>query len=183
MYTAHHTFTSNLFSREQSTSREENSAQGWLSVDPWASKYPYVTPYNFVENNPVMLIDPNGRGPTEYKDEDGKLITKTNDGSDDVITVPKEQEVDFRELVEVTPENMSDSKEWNDHFKTEFLDFETTDDLKVLDNASSQWSRQKLINYYQNKSYGNWVEYLGAEVLSQNANPLNHLPAPIVLAP
>ena len=35
----------------------------WLSVDPLASKYPYVTPYNFVENNPIRLVDPTGLGP------------------------------------------------------------------------------------------------------------------------
>jgi len=35
----------------------------WLSVDPWADKYPHVTPYNFVENNPIMLVDPDGNGP------------------------------------------------------------------------------------------------------------------------
>ncbi len=32
----------------------------WLSVDPLARKFPELTPYNFVEGNPVMLIDPNG---------------------------------------------------------------------------------------------------------------------------
>jgi hypothetical protein len=32
-----------------------------LSVNPLASKYPYFSPYNFVENNPIMLIDPDGR--------------------------------------------------------------------------------------------------------------------------
>ncbi len=62
MYTAHHTFNPNLFSHEQSTSREENSAQGWLSVDPLANEFPHLTPYNFVEGNPIMLIDPDGRG-------------------------------------------------------------------------------------------------------------------------
>ncbi len=35
----------------------------WLTVDPWADQYPFVTPYNFVENNPVMLLDPDGNGP------------------------------------------------------------------------------------------------------------------------
>ncbi|MBB6324466.1 RHS repeat-associated protein [Algoriphagus iocasae] len=35
----------------------------WLSVDPWADKYPYITPYNFVENNPLNLVDPDGNGP------------------------------------------------------------------------------------------------------------------------
>jgi len=35
----------------------------WLSVDPDAYKYPHLTPYNYCANNPVVLIDPDGRGP------------------------------------------------------------------------------------------------------------------------
>jgi RHS repeat-associated protein len=35
----------------------------WFGVDPLAAKYPHVTPYNFVEGNPIMLIDPTGMGP------------------------------------------------------------------------------------------------------------------------
>jgi len=35
----------------------------WLSVDPLATKYPHITPYNFVENNPIRLVDPTGLGP------------------------------------------------------------------------------------------------------------------------
>src|SRR5690606_14435561 len=33
----------------------------WISVDPLASKYPGSSPYNFVDNNPIMRIDPDGR--------------------------------------------------------------------------------------------------------------------------
>lgn len=32
----------------------------WLSVDPLASKYPHETPYNYVGNNPLLYIDPDG---------------------------------------------------------------------------------------------------------------------------
>lgn len=32
----------------------------WLSVDPMASQRSWVSPYNFVQNNPINRIDPNG---------------------------------------------------------------------------------------------------------------------------
>ncbi len=69
MYTAHHTFTSNLFSREQSTSREENSVQGWLRVDPILKHH--ESPYAAFSNNPIMLIDPDGRD-TSFADNQAR---------------------------------------------------------------------------------------------------------------
>ena len=34
---------------------------GWLSVDPMADKYPNISPYSYCHNNPVKLIDPDGK--------------------------------------------------------------------------------------------------------------------------
>jgi len=53
----------------------------WLSVDPLASKYPSTSPYAYVENNPVMYIDPNGMfktwiGAFFYKLKNGGEIRK-----------------------------------------------------------------------------------------------------------
>ena len=33
----------------------------WLSVDPMASKYPSWSPYVYCADNPVKLVDPNGK--------------------------------------------------------------------------------------------------------------------------
>ena len=33
----------------------------WLSVDPMSDKYPGVSPYTYCANNPVRLVDPDGR--------------------------------------------------------------------------------------------------------------------------
>ncbi len=35
----------------------------WGSVDPLAFKYPAHSPYNYVLNNPLNMVDPDGRGP------------------------------------------------------------------------------------------------------------------------
>jgi len=35
----------------------------WLSVDPIAEKYPGWNPFNYCFDNPLRLVDPNGKGP------------------------------------------------------------------------------------------------------------------------
>jgi len=38
-----------------------STASVWLSVDPLSDKYPGVSPYTYCANNPVRLVDPDGR--------------------------------------------------------------------------------------------------------------------------
>ncbi len=35
----------------------------WMSVDPMADKYPGWSPYNYCANNPIILVDPDGKAP------------------------------------------------------------------------------------------------------------------------
>jgi len=38
-----------------------STASVWLSVDPLSDKYPNLSPYTYCANNPVRLVDPDGR--------------------------------------------------------------------------------------------------------------------------
>jgi RHS repeat-associated protein len=53
----------------------------WLSVDPMSDKYPSMSPYVYCANNPVMLVDPDGRD--WYEAEDGSKTWK--EGNDATI--------------------------------------------------------------------------------------------------
>lgn len=43
----------------------------WLSLDPMQNKYPSLCPYNFVANNPIIYVDPNGK---EIKPADNNTL-------------------------------------------------------------------------------------------------------------
>jgi len=49
----------------------------WLSVDPMSDKYPSMSPYNYCANNPVILVDPDGR---EIVDPSGNICYTKQDG-------------------------------------------------------------------------------------------------------
>lgn len=59
----------------------------WLSPDPLTSEFPSWSPYNFVENNPIRLIDPTGLAPNDYTvDDKGNVeLTKKTDDNFDVL--------------------------------------------------------------------------------------------------
>jgi len=57
----------------------------WLSVDPMAHKTPGVSPYAYCVNNPVRLIDPDGRDWIEV-DANGRSTITPMEGNDVLIS-------------------------------------------------------------------------------------------------
>ena len=56
----------------------------WLSVDPLSDKYPNLTPYAYCANNPIILVDPDGRVIGEVDEASQKKIDAlTNKNSAD----------------------------------------------------------------------------------------------------
>jgi len=49
-----------------------STASVWLSVDPLSDNTPGVTPYAYCVNNPIRIIDPDGRD--WYENENGKIL-------------------------------------------------------------------------------------------------------------
>ncbi len=59
----------------------------WISVDPKADKYPSLSPYNYVGNNPMNAIDP-----------DGRYILPLNAGAKQIMTQSKQQYGDLLDI-------------------------------------------------------------------------------------
>lgn len=109
----------------------------WLSVDPMSDKYPSTSPYTYCANNPVKLVDPDGRK-IWVVGEDGKKYLYKNRHLYD--------EHDFEEWVSPDSyegkvlEHLNDLANSKDERITDRLhDLETSDYSHII-------SRSKIIN-------------------------------------
>jgi len=90
---AQHSTTAEFSSRYKFNAKELDQETGWyyygaryydpsvsqcLSVDPLAEKFPAFNPYNYTMNNPINVIDPDGRSGEPVIDKKNKTITVTS---------------------------------------------------------------------------------------------------------
>lgn len=59
------------------TMMEAEVSSRWLSPDPKMAEFPSWSPYNFVKNNPISMLDPDGRAPVAAIGPGGGPTTKT----------------------------------------------------------------------------------------------------------
>jgi hypothetical protein len=68
----------------------------WLSPDPLAEEFTSYSPYNFVLNNPIRLIDPDGRSPTgNFYDLAGNYLGTDNIDDGEIYFVTDQNHIDL----------------------------------------------------------------------------------------
>jgi RHS repeat-associated protein len=81
----------------------------WLSVDPMVEKYAGITPYNFTMNNPVMLVDQDGRDVDNYTIDENGYITfskATKDNFDMLYSKRDYENNNLKDGFKVTDKNV-----------------------------------------------------------------------------
>ena len=65
----------------------------WFSPDPLSDEFPSWSPYNFVKNNPLRYIDPNGLAPLDIivTTNGGKELFRLDDGKTEITTMTAKQ--------------------------------------------------------------------------------------------
>ena len=83
----------------------------WLGVDALAGEFPHLTPYNFVENNPIALIDPNGESAIGWEEnEDGSFKVISGEGGnkqDYIYKKNSEGKLELKQVLDVQVQNES----------------------------------------------------------------------------
>ena len=72
----------------------------WHVPDPLATEREWLSPYNFVQNNPILRIDPDGALDTKYVDEDDNVLAETDDGNDETVIIKNENVSAFFDEIE-----------------------------------------------------------------------------------
>ena len=115
----------------------------FLNVDPLAEKYPHTSPYTYVNNNPIMLVDPDGRAPM------------------DDITVNK-----YGKIIKIV-RNDSSNRFFNEKGKQLFFnDSENVDKINLKSGVYNKGDQ--LFNYIPKERFAKFMKAAGFDALRYN---------------
>lgn len=137
----------------------------WDRMDPLCEKYYNISPYAYCHNNPVMLVDPNGKD--DYFNEKGEFIKRSNEGSAVMIMCSNQYknitDVDFSDN-KIAIENIgryylakSDNSEFN--LSVSNTGGNIPQDAVFSNNAGTQDYDIYLTDGYVNKALGNCYDF------------------------
>src|SRR5690554_1004914 len=113
----------------------------WLSVDPLAEKYPDWSPYNYTLQNPINMVDPDGRDPWKPIVNDDGSTSYVKEEGDTESTLQSQYGLDKK-----TAENLYSTIDENGVISGEEVYNETGKDILQLDVTSSQATEQRMID-------------------------------------
>ncbi|MBW2962110.1 RHS repeat-associated core domain-containing protein [Mesonia aestuariivivens] len=138
----------------------------WLSVDPLAEQFPGWSPYAYVHNNPINMIDPDGRSADWVDNGDG---TWTAEAGDSAYSLAQDAGISMEEANSIVESQLGDNyiRESDGMLMS---DVEIGDEVRVSNpttvNSLSSNSELSSSNY----------EFSGSSSLSNdNASSLNNL--------
>ena len=104
----------------------------WLSIDPMADKYPSLSPYNYCADNPVILVDPDGR---------------------DFDQESKEQYISpYRDEINARLERIKGLKDWENLYKKQHDEYQNI--LKELEALEADPNNLYVIRQDRELAYG-----------------------------
>ncbi len=78
------------------------AAPRFWQMDPMADEREWLSPYNYVQNNPLLRVDPTGMLDTHYEDEFGNTLADTNDGNNATVVISSQNADAFKKDFENT---------------------------------------------------------------------------------
>ena len=167
----------------------KKGVQSCLSVDPLAHLREWVSPYNYCQNNPINRIDPDGAFDTNYKDEEGNLVMKTDDGKTDDVTISDEHIEDFKKMAELQAEDeglheIFNASGFNNFWRGKFgastdVGEEQKEGIEIVKEMWNEWTDEQgaLEDYLANPSFGTFVNVFEKRGRNQFSNLLNYMPS------
>lgn len=112
---------------------EQKSVQRFMSVDPMAHMRPGHTPYNYVQNNPITRIDPDGALDTDFLNKETGETVHVEDGINQIAVVDNEQ---FKQV-----QSLASASSWNQNQTSQYENILGSSSIHDMDSDLGILSR------------------------------------------